>query len=242
MTPNDPRRRVLVIDDNEAIHADYRKALDMGAASAAGSPALAGAKAALFGGSGGGSGGGGEPAVTSASAAAVMPTPTPASFRMDSARQGQEGLAKVQGALREGDPYPVAFVDMRMPPGWDGLETVRRLWEVDPNLEVVICTAYSDYSWEEITRRLGTSDQLLILKKPFDPVEVSQLAASLTSKWALKRQARLKLEEMERMVSERTAALTHASTHDRLTGLPNRVLLRERLAASRASRPKPVEG
>ncbi len=74
---------------------------------------------------------------------------------------------------------------MRMPPGWDGVQTIQRLWEVDPNVQVVICTAYSDYSWEEISKKLGLTDRLLILKKPFDPVEITQIATSLSEKWSL---------------------------------------------------------
>jgi DNA-binding NtrC family response regulator len=76
----------------------------------------------------------------------------------------------------------MAFVDVRMPPGWDGIEVTPRLWVADPNLQIVICTAYSDYTWEEIFARVGTSDRMVILKKPFDPVEVLQLAHALTEK------------------------------------------------------------
>ncbi len=93
--------------------------------------------------------------------------PREARFEVDSAFQGKEGLQKVQAALAEGDPYALAFVDMRMPPGWDGIETIGHLWEADPQLQVVICTAYSDYSWNDMHRHLGNSDSLLILKKPF---------------------------------------------------------------------------
>ena len=74
-------------------------------------------------------------------------------YDMEFALQGQEGLQKAEKALSKGQPFMVAFVDMRMPPGWDGLETIERIWQVDPNMQVVICTAYSDYSWEEIARR-----------------------------------------------------------------------------------------
>src|SRR5438128_1712354 len=84
----------------------------------------------------------------------------------DSAYQGQEGLAKVEQAIEEGRPYSVAFVDVRMPPGWDGIETVSHIWKRYPELQVVICTAYSDYSWDKIVKKLGQSDSLLILKKP----------------------------------------------------------------------------
>ncbi len=76
----------------------------------------------------------------------------------------------------------MAFVDVRMPPGWDGVETTARIWEKYSDLQVVICTAYSDYSWEDMLKRLGYSDRLVILKKPFDTIEVLQLAISMTEK------------------------------------------------------------
>ena len=81
----------------------------------------------------------------------------------------------------------MAFVDIRMPPGWDGVETVCRIWEVDPEILVVICSAYSDYSWEEMVRKLGRNDRFLILKKPFDNIEVRQCAMALTERWSVSR-------------------------------------------------------
>lgn len=203
-------RRILVIDDNDAIHNDFRKTL-AGPEGGAASSRLASAKAALFGGEA-------EPQQLAAPV-----------FELESALQGQEGLDKLVAARCGGKPFQVAFVDMRMPPGWDGVQTIQKLWEADPNLQVVICTAYSDYSWEEISRKLGLSDQLLILKKPFDPAEVSQLAVSLSEKWTLKVKAQLKMDELEQIVQQRTAALAHTAMHDKLTGLANRALLQDRL-------------
>ena len=113
----------------------------------------------------------------------------------------------VQKALAENDPYTLAFVDIRMPPGWDGVETLERLWECSPDIQAVICTAYSDYSWDDISRRLGQTDSLLILKKPFDTAEVLQVAHALTRKWALDGQAKLRMEDLDRMVRERTQEL-----------------------------------
>ena len=205
ITPSRENRRVLVIDDNPAIHADFRKTLAGKSISAN----LADLEAELF--------GEGRPPVE---------TPT---FDVDSAMQGQEALQKVETALRDGKPYAMAFVDMRMPPGWDGLQTVQHLWKQDPDLQVVICTAYSDHSWQEIIGQLGVTDRLLILKKPFDAVEVTQLATALTEKRSLKREAGLKLDQLEQMVEERTEQLKQTAVHDQLTGLPNRVLLIERL-------------
>jgi len=98
-----------------------------------------------------------------------------------------------------------------MPPGWDGIETISRLWEVYRPLQVVVCTAYSDYSWEEMRAKLGQPDSLVVLKKPFDNVEVQQLAHALTRKWALNLQATMKMDELERMVHQRTAELEKAN-------------------------------
>lgn len=128
-------------------------------------------------------------------------------YELDFASQGEEGCQKVKQACEENNPYEVAFVDMRMPPGWDGLKTIEHIWQIDPKIQVVICTAYSDYSWGEITSRLGKSENLLILKKPFDSTEVAQLAAALTEKWNLAKKASLKMEQLEQMVKEQTEEL-----------------------------------
>jgi PAS domain S-box-containing protein len=98
-----------------------------------------------------------------------------------------------------------------MPPGWDGVETITRLWQVYPNLQVVVCTAYSDYSWNDIQRRLGQSENLLVLKKPFDNIEVIQLAHALTRKWLVSGQAQARLEDLDLMVAQRTAELQAAN-------------------------------
>jgi CheY-like chemotaxis protein len=169
---DDVTRRILVVDDNESIHQDFRQVLCPGGGAAAGSDEL---EAALFG--------------EETPAANVTET-----FQIESAMQGQEAYQRLQEALKEGVRFAVAFVDMRMPPGWDGLETIQHLWEVDPQLQVVVCTAFADYSWDTIIERLGQSDQLLLLKKPFDPAEVWQLASALTQKWEACHQAHRRLE------------------------------------------------
>lgn len=198
--------RILIIDDTESIHADFRRTLGSNCAD----DAMADDEAVLFG-------------------DATSKNTRRAVFEIDSATQGQEGHEKVRLAVEQGRPYAVAFVDMRMPPGWDGVETIEHLWREDPELQVVICTAYSDYSWHKVLERLGVNDKLLILKKPFDTAEVSQLAMALTQKWTMTRRAMARVSELEAMVEKRTAELRHAAFHDKLTGLPNRALLGDRL-------------
>ncbi len=128
-------------------------------------------------------------------------------FEVSPAYQGQEGLRMLRKEFEAGLPYAMAFVDVRMPPGWDGIETSARLWEVDPCLQIVICTAYMDYCWEEMVAKLGRTDRFVILKKPFDAVEVLQLASALTEKWRLHQEAKGQLERLERLVCERTCVL-----------------------------------
>ena len=183
-TPVGPHhRRILVIDDNRAIHEDFRKIL-AGEKEEAGYKDL---KAELFG--------------------DTAPEPAAAAFEVDSAYQGEEGLERVKQAVEAGRPYAMAFVDVRMPPGWDGIETTARIWEVSPDLQIVICTAYSDYSWDEMIAKVGQSDRLVILKKPFDNIEALQLANALTEKWRLIHQARTHIDDLERVVAERTSEL-----------------------------------
>jgi PAS domain S-box-containing protein len=178
--------RILVIDDNRAIHNDFRKIL-----CPLQTAELDDLEATLFG--------------------SAQPGGKAPLFEMESAYQGQEGLAMLQEAMKQGRRFCMAFVDVRMPPGWDGVETIAKLWECDPDLQVVICTAYSDYSWNGIASRLKYPDRLLILKKPFDAVEVLQLAAALTDKWRLLQQSKLKVEQLETLVADRTEVLSKTS-------------------------------
>ncbi|HEY3760365.1 MAG TPA: response regulator [Verrucomicrobiae bacterium] len=182
--------RILVIDDNQSIHADFRKIL---APPKESEFALQAAEELLF----------GQP---------VSPTTRPVTvYEIDCASQGQEGFKMVQKASQEGRPYALAFVDVRMPPGWDGVETVTQIWQKYPELPVVICTAYSDYSWSEMMSKLGYSDNLVILRKPFEAVEVLQMAHSLTRKWLLGRQVRSHIEELDKLVQSRTRNLEEAN-------------------------------
>jgi len=173
-------RRVLIVDDSPAIHGDFAKIL---CPVIPGDDGLGETESLLF----------GTPSVQQSQ-----------HFELDSAFQGREALEKLQAALAQNRPYAMAFIDMRMPPGWDGLETIERLWQIDPKLQVALCTAYSDYSWEDIDRRLALNDRLLILKKPFDAIEIRQMASALTVKWQMTEDAELKMTLLEAAVQERT--------------------------------------
>jgi diguanylate cyclase len=139
-------------------------------------------------------------------------------------------------ALLDGRPYAMAFVDMRMPPGWDGLKTIERLWATDADVQVVICSAHTDYDWIEVVERLGHSDKLLVLRKPAEPIEVLQCATALCRKWQNDKLVREHVLRLEEVITVRTRGLEaanqqlrHLATHDAMTGLPNRVLLDDRL-------------
>ncbi len=234
-------RRILIVDDNEAIHADIHSILEPPKENAE----LNSLTAALFDG--------------------VAPTSTDAiKYEIDSAFQGQEGFEMLRKSYAEGSPYALAIVDVRMPPGWDGIQTIQEMKKIDPYLQVAICTAYSDYSWQSMLDKFGINDWLLILKKPFDVVEVKQLACSLTEKWNLSKRVSMRTVELEQSVEdhalqleianaklqeqvqsladtnshlsremearrEADEQLRHIAFHDALTGLPNRVMLSERI-------------
>jgi diguanylate cyclase (GGDEF)-like protein/PAS domain S-box-containing protein len=179
-------RRILLVDDLASIHEDFRKILCLATVTTD----LDADESLLFG----------------------KPTNTASlRFEMDSAFQGAEALQMHNAALLAGEPYAMAFIDMRMPPGWDGVETAERLWQVDPRLQVVFCTAFSDYSWPDVLARLDVRDRLLILKKPFDTIEVYQLANALTTKWQMTERAAFQMSRLEEAVEARTRELSNAN-------------------------------
>ena len=219
-------RRILIVDDNKSIHDDYRKILNVSSQDECADDT---AMAAFF----------GEPTEPGSHS-----QPPALNIEVDSAAQGQEGLEMVQKAIDQGRPYSLAFVDIRMPPGWDGLKTVAEIWKICPDLQVVICSAYSDNRFQEICQKLGQSDSLLILKKPFEAVEVYQIAVAMTEKWILSRKARLRQKDLEKLVQERTLELERASLQDSLTRIANRSKFNSSLddALKRTRRHKSLTG
>ncbi len=181
-------RKILVIDDQASIREDFRKIL---CGTGQDDGGLQGARSAFFG--------------------EVESDDTSVEFDLTTASQGQEGIDLLRDAVAAGEPFALAFVDVRMPPGIDGLEAIEGLWALDDALQVVICTAYSDYSFDDIIRKLGHSDRLLILKKPFDPVEVRQLAGALTEKWNVVHRVGEQMEEL-RVANERAESANRAKS------------------------------
>jgi CheY-like chemotaxis protein len=149
--------RILVVDDNQDNLAMYRDILvpDLPVVS----ERLSALESTLF--------------------ASVEPASSMPQFVLDLESDGETACQRLQYAGRCGWSYDLAFVDMRMPGGWSGIETITQLWRQDPHLHVVICTAYSDYSWSEITQILGRPEQLKMLNKPFERQQVLALALDL---------------------------------------------------------------
>ncbi len=184
-------RRILIIDDNPHIHEDFRRILMHDRRTYQAVDHLA-------------------------SDYFENRPPEPAcsvrhAYALDFAVQGSEGVMKVENALAVRKPYMVVFVDMRIPPGMNGIETIREIIKRDPFIQIVLCTAYSDYSFTEIQRSIGATSNFLILKKPFDTCEVEQLASTLSEKWFLARKSRLRKEELNRLIERRTETLTQVN-------------------------------
>lgn len=173
--------RILVIDDNEAIHEDFRKILNQEPENLL----MVEIHNALF---------------AENTKKNIFPT-----FEIDSAYQGHEGIELVRNAVKEGRPYAMAFVDVLMPPGIDGIETIKLIWKEDADIQIAICTAYPNYSWKDIVTELGISDQLLILKKPFESIEIRQMASCLVKKWNLSQKVGHQYDKLRDLLLTQTA-------------------------------------
>jgi diguanylate cyclase len=154
-------------------------------------------------------------------------------YELEHANSGEEAVELVKKSVVEGREYAVAFVDMRMPCGMDGMETTECLWQFDPRLHVVICTAFSDHVWEDVLGRLGYSDRLLLLKKPFESDEARQIALAMSEKSRLATIQQQRFHDLGREVERRRdaeEAMRRMAHRDALTNLPNRPYLLEKLS------------
>jgi CheY-like chemotaxis protein len=173
--------RILIVDDQSEIHNSFKELLSSNTRSQSSIAQLA---ADIF---------------DETSTAVSLP-----SYRIDSAFSGEEAFAMVVDAFEIDDPYSLIFMDMRMPPGWDGLETTQKIWEKIPDVEIVICSAYSEFKWGEIQESVGITDHLLFVKKPFDVVEMQQMTYALTEKWRMARELDKRINTLEHVAQQST--------------------------------------
>jgi len=189
-----PSKRILIVDDNKQIHEDFKSIILPHESDLDEENELLGEE--LF---------GDEDTFSNTASGAL------AGYTIDDAYQGEDAINMVEQAYKEGAPYCLVFMDVRMPPGIDGIETIKRIWEKEIPVEIVICTAYSDYSWDDIIKQVGTSDHLLFMRKPFDIVAVKQTTLAMTTKWFLAVENRDYLHNLESIVEDRTRELNETN-------------------------------
>jgi two-component system, NtrC family, sensor kinase len=187
--PEPQTYRILVVDDNPSIHDDFRRIFSVDRPAGDDLDELA---ASVFG---------------------LAAPPSRPTFLLDHVLQGHEALGWVIAARDANAPYALLFMDVRMPPGWDGVETTVRVLDSDPNVHVVLCTAYPERGWRERVEALPGRDRVLILKKPFDILEVQQLACALCEKWLYAQRDRARMHDLERSVTEQQGELAAAAVH-----------------------------
>lgn len=198
--------RILIVDDEPAMHESYRRCF---APQESGNGALNDLAAELF---------------DDASATPVEDARE--EFDATHCNQGLDAVAAVQAAIEDGNPYAVAFIDVRMPPGIDGKETATRIRALDPNINLVIVTGFSDFSPIEISKAAGPADKIFYIAKPFEIAEVVQTATALAHRWQADRDlaaAMVRLEEQAVELAANESKALHMATHDSLTEAPNRL-------------------
>ncbi|MES2987580.1 MAG: EAL domain-containing protein [Pseudomonadota bacterium] len=204
--------RILIVDDEPAMHQSYRQVF--GGNRTGGTDAALGAMAAeLFGDD--------DDAPASPAASDEL-----TAFDCDHHMQGLDAVAAVQDSIETGERFSVAFIDVRMPPGIDGKETAKRIRALDPDINLVIVTGYSDFSPLDISRAAGPADKIFYIAKPFQAEEVMQTATALSHRWEA--DARLHgaislLEEQKLELAANESRAIHIANHDSLTDAPNRL-------------------
>lgn len=199
------RPRILVVDDEENIHLAIRQVLAPEGGRRSVRDGLRSLAATLF--------------STSDSVG------DDALYELTSCRQGEEAVAAVAASIENDAPFAMVFLDMRMPPGRDGLWTARSIRELDDMVNILIMTAFSDVDPAQIGAEVRPADKLLYLQKPLRPPEIRQFAAALACKWRTEtelRTANLQLaaarNRLQQLLDERTAALDSAHSDLREKG------------------------
>ena len=154
-----------------------------------------------------------------------------ARFDVEYRTQGEPAVEAVEAAVKAGKPYAIVFLDIRMPPGIDGIEAAKRIRALDPDVNIVIVTGSASAEVGNLDIEVPPADKIFFFKKPFHAEECRQLAAALCGKWHADMALRQANEELERRVEERTAALHKLAYFDPVTRLPNHLLLLDELQA-----------
>ncbi len=172
--------RILIVDDNPNIHEDFQKILAPVRLAAP----LLGIEERLFGDE--------APGILDRGYA----------YQLDAAAHASQALSKFKAACDASEPFALVFADVRLPPGKNGIEMIEQMWTIAPQTQVVVMTAFSDYSWEDLIERFGWSDRLVILRKPFDAITIKQLALVLTRRWSSELALAAQAERMARLETE----------------------------------------
>jgi PAS domain S-box-containing protein len=131
-------------------------------------------------------------------------------FELSLCTQGDQAIEVVQSAMEIRQPFAVAFIDVRMPPGPDGMQTAQQIRNSDPFIQIVIVTAFSDFHPQDFSQRILPKDRLLYVQKPFHLHEINQWASALSAKWRVERDLRSANQGLEKRIRERTSELSKA--------------------------------
>ena len=164
--------RVLVVDDQREIHQDFEEML---------TPGLTGSS---------------TDDLAEAFASEIDESFLP-KFKLLHARSGSEAYDIVKTTIETGDPIAVAYIDIRMPPGMDGIETTQRIRAIDENIEIVLMSAYTDKSLGEIVHEMDLLHKLLYIRKPFAREEIQQITLALAEKWNVESELGDKRRQLE---------------------------------------------
>ncbi|MDH3611750.1 MAG: EAL domain-containing protein [Gammaproteobacteria bacterium] len=154
-----------------------------------------------------------------------------ARFMVETRTQGEPAVEAVEEAVRMQQPYCIVFLDIRMPPGINGIEAAKQIRALDPDVNIVIVTGSMSSEAENLDKQVPPADKIFFFNKPFHAAECRQLAAALCGKWHADMALRRANEELEQRVEERTAALQKLAYYDLVTRLPNQLMLFNELQA-----------
>lgn len=201
--------RILVVDDDAMLIGEYLKCLGDGFEPDAATTTLGDLEKVLFG--------------------EETNEKGKATFDVQSRNQGEAAVEAVRDAVKTGTHFSIVFLDIRMPPGIDGIEAAKRIREIDPDVNIVIVTGSLSPEPEDLGSEIPPADRIFFFKKPFHAVECRQLAAALCGKWHADLALRRANDVLEQRVWERTEALHKLAYYDPVTRLPNRLKLMDEL-------------